>query len=112
MSIGLSQPDATTRVSAFAVAQRARANADQARAAAVRMRAEAARTVPSARRIVESPADIRAEVMADRGVNPVTLLRLGPQSRIEAEISIDAETATRARQAQIRTTGNFLDLTV
>lgn len=108
MSIGLSQPDATTRVSAFAVAQPARANADQARAAAVRMRAEAARTVPSARRIVESPA----EVMADRGVNPVTLLRLGPQSRIEAEISIDAETATRARQAQIRTTGNFLDLTV
>ena len=52
------------------------------------------------------------QVMAERGVDRVTLLRLAPQARIEAEISVNAETALRARQARIRTTGNFIDLRV
>jgi hypothetical protein len=110
MSSGLTQFGATVRESAYAVAQRARANAEQARAAADRMRAEAFRAVEPAVKVVETPAQIRAQVMAARGVDRLALLALNAQARIEAEISINAETAARARQAHIRTTGNFVDL--
>ena len=76
------------------------------------MRAQALRSVQPANRTVESRDQIRDQVMAERGVDRVTLLRLAPQARIEAEISVNAETALRARQARIRTTGNFIDLRV
>jgi hypothetical protein len=113
MSMGLTHSDTPARQTAFAVAQQARANAEAARAAADRMRsAGGPGAVQPAIKVVESPAQIRDKVMADRGVDRLDLLRLGPQARLEAEISIQAETAERARQAEIRTTGTFIDLKV
>ena len=50
--------------------------------------------------------------MAERGVDRITLMRLSPQARLEAEISLTNETARRACKAQIRTTGNYVDLKV
>jgi len=94
------------------VAQRARENAAAARAAADRMRAEATRAVETPDKLTESPAEVRAEVMSERGTNAAALMRLPPLARLEAEISISAETAARAAKAQIRTTGNFVDLLV
>ena len=96
MISGLSPPGASTRELAFAATDR--------------MRAQALRSVQPANRTVESRDQIRDQVMAERGVDRVTLLRLAPQARIEAEISVNAETALRARQARIRATGNFIDL--
>ena len=112
MSTGVTHSGATLRETAFAVAQRARENADTARTAADRMRAEAARGIAPPNKLVEAPSEVRAKVMAERGVNRLELMRLPPLARIEAEISIDAETAARARKAGIRTTGNFVDLMV
>jgi hypothetical protein len=114
MSMGLSQSDAGTRVSAYAVAQRARASWEQvkAMAAADRMQVEAARVVNPAPKLVETPAQIREQVMADRGLDRRDLAELGAQARLEAEISIAAETARRARDAKIKSQGNFVDLSV
>ena len=98
MISGLSHPGASTRELAFAATDR--------------MRAQALRSVQPANRTVESRDQIRDQVMAERGVDRVTLLKLTPQARIEAEISVTAETALRAQQARIRTTGNFVDLKV
>ena len=77
-----------------------------------RMRAQALRTVQPANRAVESRDRIRDQVMAERGVDRITLLKLAPQARIEAEVSVNAETALRVIQAQIRTTGSHIDLKV
>jgi len=112
MSTGLTQSGATPRETASAVAQRARENAQAARAAADRMRAGADRASEPPNKLVETPAEVRAQVMAERGVDRVALLRLPPLARMEAEISINAETTARAHQAQIHTTGNFVDLRV
>ncbi len=105
---------ATPQASAFAVAQQARANWDRvkAMAAADRMHGEAVKTVEPARKLVQTPLEIRAQVMAERGVDRLDLTRMGAQARLEAEISIDAEARDRARQAKIKTEGNFVDLKV
>ena len=88
------------------------ASSGLAYAATDRLRVQSMRTVQPANRAVESRDQTRNQVMAERGVDRVTLMRLSPQARIEAEISLTTETALRARQAQIRTTGNFVDLKV
>jgi len=111
MSFGLTQIGATLPASTFAVVAR-RVDAKTAVDAVDRMGADAIRAVQPSVRVVDTPVQIRAQVMADRGVDSLTLLRLSPQARIEAEVSINAEAAQRARQAQIRSKGNFLDLRV
>lgn len=98
MYLGLSHPGASTRELAFAATDR--------------MRAQALRAVQPANPAVESRDQIRDKILAERGVDRITLLKLTPQARIEAEISVTVETARRAQQAQIRTTGNFVDLRV
>lgn len=88
------------------------ASNSQAYAATDRLRAQALRSIQPANRAVESRDQIRDQVMAERGVDRITLISLSPQARIEAEISLTAETARRARQAEIRTTGAFVDLRI
>ena len=112
MSTGLIQSGATPRETASAVAQRARESAQAARAGADRMRAGSDRAVEPPNRLADAPSDVRAKVMSERGMDRAALLRLSPLARIEAEISINAETAARADKARIRTTGNFIDLRV
>ncbi len=114
MSIGLTQFGASLQGMAQAMAQEARVAGQQATemAARDRMKADATRAVEPAQKLAETPSEIRAKVMAERGVDNLILIRLGPQARIEAEISINAETAQRARQSTIRSTGNYIDLRV
>lgn len=114
MSTTVSQSGANARVSAYAVAQQARANWAEttAMAAADRMHVDATRAVRPAARLVETPAQLRDEVMADRGVSSRDLVQLSPQARLEAEISISTEARIRARQARVRSEGVFVDLRV
>lgn len=95
---GLSQPGAATRELAFAAADR--------------MRAQSLRAVQPANPTVESRDQIRDRILAERGVDRITLLKLTPQARIEAEISVTIETARRTPPAPIRATGNFVDIRI
>lgn len=112
MTLTLSQSGATSRIPAYAVAQQARANWAQATAmaAADRMHVDPTRVVRPTHGLVETPEQIREQVMADRGVSRRDLVQLSAQARLEAELSIDAETRERARQANIKTQGAFVDL--
>jgi hypothetical protein len=112
MKTTLSQFGAPTAGTAHAVAQQARANWERvkAMAAADRTQLAAAQAVQPAGKLVQTPLEIREEVMAERGLNRRDLVQLGAQARLQAEISIDAEARERARRAQMRTTGVFLDL--
>jgi hypothetical protein len=112
MNNTLSQSGAPQRETAQAVAQQARANWERVKAMAVadRMQVETVRAVPPAARLAPTPTQIREEVMADLGLDRRDLIKLGAQARLEAEISIEAETRKRARQAQVRSQGVFLDL--
>lgn len=114
MSIGLTQFGASLQGMAMAMARETRAASQQATgmAARDRMKADAARAVEPSQGLAESPSEIRARVMAERGVDSLVLMRLGPQARIEVEISINAETAQRARQSTILSTGTYIDLRV
>lgn len=98
MYLGMSQPGAATRELAFAAADR--------------MRAKSLRAVQPANPAVESRDQIRDRILAERGVDRITLLKLTPQARIETEISIMIETARRTPPAPIRATGNFVDLRI
>ena len=100
MSYGLSHIGASQQEAALAMA------------AADRMRGQATRAVSPAVKVVETPLEIRDQVMAERGLNRLDIVKLSGQARLEAEISINAETNQRTRQAQIRTTGNFVDLRI
>ncbi|WP_397420761.1 hypothetical protein [Phenylobacterium sp.] len=98
MYIGLSQPGAATRELAFAAADR--------------KRSQTLRAVQPANPAVESRDKIRDKVLAELGIDRITLLKLAPQARIKAEISVMIETARRTPPAPIRATGNFVDLRV
>jgi hypothetical protein len=112
MSMGLSQNGTTQRASAFAVAQQARANAQAIRAGAERLRAIGPDNVLPPIKVVQSPAEIRAKVMEERGLDRRDMVQLGPQARLETEISIQAETEERERQAKLRDKGALFDLKV
>ncbi|WP_397401688.1 hypothetical protein [Phenylobacterium sp.] len=98
MYLGMSQPGAATRELAFTASDR--------------MRAQSRSAVQPANPFVESRDQIRDRILAELGVDRITLLKLNPQARIESEISIMIETARRTPPAPIRATGNFVDLRV
>ena len=102
------------RPTALAVAEAARANWGQTQtmAALDRMNVQPARRVEPSVKVIETPAEIRSKVMAERGVDQLELLRLGPQARLEAEVSIDRETAARAHKARSEGLGTLVDLKV
>jgi hypothetical protein len=99
MSISLTHLGASVRGLAYAMAQGGRVNGQQvlATAAADRMAAGALMRVQP----VSGAAEAREQVMAERGIDRVTLLSLGPQGRLQAEASIEAAAAGRARQARL-----------
>jgi hypothetical protein len=113
MTLGPSRIDATpAQPTAAAVAAQARANWRhvQAMVALDRMHGQDAREPQPAAKPVQTTAEIRDEVMAERGVDRLDLVQLSAQARLEAEISIEAETAQRARQAKARATGAIVDI--
>lgn len=102
---------ATAWIAAYG-ASASRSAPRSASAAVDRMHVDPTRAVRPAARLVETPSQLRDEVMADRGVTRRDLVQLSPQARLEAEISIQSETRARARETRVRSEGVFVDLRV
>ena len=98
MISGLSHPGATRRELTYATTDR--------------LRAPAPRVVQLTGLAAASRDQIRDQVLAERGVDRITVLKLTPQARLEVEISVATETARRAHPAQARATGTLIDLKV
>ena len=71
-----------------------------------------ARPVTPAETPLEVREKVRQQIMAERGVDMLSMYRLGSQERIRAEAAILTETALRTRQARVKETGAFVDLRV
>src|SRR5436190_23330525 len=104
MNVGsnhIGTPAQSYALAAAQVADQARANWQQvqAMAAADRTNAQDERAVRPTGKLVETTSQIREQVMAERGVDRLDLMRLPAQARLEAEISIAVEAAARAREA-------------
>ncbi|WP_296600155.1 hypothetical protein [Phenylobacterium sp.] len=110
MSSGLTYTGAIARGLAYPPAPPPPA-ADQAYVSAARLAAP-----------VSNPAEAREQtrdqIMAEQGVDPVSLFRLGAQDRLRAETAIMVETALRDLKAQnqqradVRAAGTLIDLRV
>lgn len=57
-------------------------------------------------------AQLRDEVLKERGADPAVLYQLSAQARIQLEASTDAEVAMRVAQARAREMATFIDLRV
>lgn len=92
------------------------AAAPRAMAAVDRMHGQALRTVAPSAGPAPRRDRIRDEVLAERGLDRIALARLGPLTRLEAEISVDAETARRLQRADAReparSLGTLIDIRV
>jgi hypothetical protein len=112
MGVGLTHIGATQGIAAYS----ATASRTRTAGALDRMHAESLRAVRPVAEPRRQRDQIRDQVLADRGLDRIDLFKLGPQARLEAEISIDAETAWRAREArardQVRATARFVDIRI
>lgn len=110
MSMGLSQVSASVRGLAFAMAQQGRVDSAQVLGTA------ATDALPAwALNPVRPSADAdatREQVLHARGLDRIALMNLSPEARYRAEVSIDAETAARVRQAPVRASGTLVDIKV
>lgn len=93
-----------------------RAAAPRAMAAVDRMHAQTLRAVAPPADAAPVRDRIRDEVLADRGLDRIALSKLGPQARLEAEISVDIETARRLQHAgavsPARAVGGLVDIRI
>jgi hypothetical protein len=114
MNLGLSHFGATPRSAV-------RASADvAATAAGLSITGEAARDfqVTSVRPVapVENAAEAREQarqqVMAERGVDMLSMFRMSAQDRIQAEAQIMVETSRRTRPSLVKAAGGILDLRI
>jgi hypothetical protein len=104
MSFGLIQFDALPRDAAYA--------ADLRRRAGLGFMVSAVRPVPPMVNAGEAREQVRQQVMAEAGVDALSLYKATPQARIQAEAAIMAETVRRSRPQPVRATGNFVDLRI
>ena len=117
MSSGLTHIGAITRGLAYAPATGARP-AVQAEPATAVAHVSAVKPVQPSNNAAEAREQIRDQIMAERGVDSLSLFKLSSQDRIRAETAIMVETAMRALAAQnqqrayVRPTANFVDLRV
>lgn len=115
MSLGLTHNGAIARGLAHPPAPAARSWAEPAAQGFI---VSAVKPVAPAANTAETREQIRDQIMAERGVDPMSLFQLSSQDRIRAEAAIMVETAKRAlaaqnqERAQVRSTGNFIDLRV
>jgi hypothetical protein len=112
MSFGLIQFGATPSSPAHAADLRWRAGLSITGEAARGFTVSAVRPVPPMVNAGEAREQVRQQVMAERGVDALTLFKATPQERLRAEAAILVETAQRSRQDPIRTTGSLVDLRV
>ena len=93
-----------------------RAAAPKAMAAVDRMHGQALRAVAPPADPAPVRDQIRDRVLAERGMDRIALARLGPLARLEAEISVDVETARRLQKADLRkptrAVGSLVDIRV
>lgn len=109
MGSGPTQIGATTAATAYAAAA-GRARSNLAEAAADRMHGAELRAIQPVADPFPVRDQVRDQVLADRGLDRIALRKLGPLARLEAEISVDNETARRLRP--VRATANFVDIRV
>jgi len=60
----------------------------------------------------EAHEQARQQVMAEHGVDMISIFKMSAQDRIQAQVAIMVETARRTSIALPRATGNFVDLRV
>jgi hypothetical protein len=112
MSFGLIQSGATPRSPAYAADLQHRAGLSITGEAARGFTVSAVRPVPPMVNAGEAREQVRQQVMAERGVDALSLFKATPQERIRAEAAILVETAQRSRTEPARASGNFLDIRV
>ncbi|TAJ69163.1 MAG: hypothetical protein EPO51_24320 [Phenylobacterium sp.] len=112
MSFGLIQFGATPRDPAYAADLQRRAGLSITGEAARGFTVSAVRPVPPMVNAGEAREQLRQQVMAERGLDALSLYKATPQARIQAEAAVMAETARRARPEPIRTTGSLVDLRI
>jgi len=112
MSFGLIQFDAIPDDAAYAADLRRRAGLSITGEAARGFTVSAVRPVPPMVNTGEAREQLRQQVMAERGVDALSLFKASPQARLQAEAAIMVETARRSHQDPIRATGNFVDLRI
>ena len=112
MSFGLIQFGATPSSPAYAADLHWRAGLSITGEAARGFTVSAVRPVPPMVNTGEAREQIRQQVMAERGVDALSLYKATPQARIQAEAAILVETAQRSRQEPVRAAGNFVDIRV
>ena len=94
MSIGLTHLGASIRGLALAMARGGRVDGAQVLASAASDALPGGLLKPI--QPVSAADDVRAQVMAERGVDRIALLNMSSQARFQAEASIDAAVAMRA----------------
>lgn len=112
MCFGLIQFEPAPRDAAYAADLRRRAGLSITGEAAQGFTVSAIRPVPPMVNAGEAREQLRQQVMAERGVDALSLFKATPQARIQAEAAIMAETARRTRLEPVRATGNFVDLRI
>lgn len=70
------------------------------------------RPVAPVENTAEAREQARHQVMAERGVDTISMFKMTAQERLQAEAAILVETARRTSLAPVRATGNFLDIRV
>ena len=111
MSSGLTHTGAIARGLAYAPAEDLRTWGRPANVRAIK-------PVQPTENAAQAREQVRDQVMAERGVDPLGLYDMSSQGRIRAEAAILAEAAKRAMQAdnqaraEIRATGSLVDLRV
>jgi hypothetical protein len=112
MTFGLIQFGATPRSPAYAAELLQRAGLSIPAQATRDFTVSAVRPVPPMVNAGEAREQVRQQVMAERGVDALSLYKATPQERIRAESAILVEAAQRSHQAPVRETANFIDLRV
>ncbi len=105
---------ATPRSSAYAVADVANTPAGLSITGQVArdFQVSNVRPVAPVQNAAEAREQARDQVMSERGVDMISIFKMSPQARLEAEAAIRMETARRTSVAPLRATGNFLDIRV
>lgn len=114
MNVGPIHFGATPRSAAYAAADVAHVPAGLSITgqAAQNFQVSNVRPVAPVENSAEAREQARRQVMAERGVDMVSLFKLPPQQRLQAEAAILAETARRAAAPPLQATGALVDLRI
>jgi hypothetical protein len=112
MCFGLIQFDAIPGDAAYAADLRRRAGLSITGEVARGFTVSAVHPVAPMVNAGEAREQLRHEVMAERGIDALSLYKATPQARIAAEATIMVETVRRSHAEPIRAAGTFVDLRI